>query len=59
MEQRLLGEGSKEWLKVRLEKRAAFNSHVKETGLHVQGDGMLFQGFKHGRSQFYGTCQKH
>lgn len=55
----MLGEGSKDWLKVSLEKRAAFNSHVKETGLHVQGDGMLFQGFKQGRSQFYGTCQKH
>ena len=44
----MLGEGSKEWLKVRLEKRAAFNSHVTETGLHAQGDGMLFQGFKQG-----------
>ena len=55
----MLGEGSKDWLKVSLEKRAAFNSHVKETGLHVQGDGMLFQGFKQVRSQFYGTCQKH
>lgn len=53
----MLGEGSKEWLKVRLEKRAAFNSHVTETGLHAQGDGMLFQGFKQGRSQFYSTCQ--
>lgn len=50
MEQRVLAKGSKEWLEVRLEKRVGFNSHVKEIGLHAQGDVMLFQGFKQGRS---------